>query len=306
MKMSSKELRSHRFGSPLAALAGLIVVLALPVMMGIGCSIRKIPPASILFLDEAFVSLFPELAAELVPNVPDYSGFSLADLEAARLKAIHQSNISTIIASPLLVAGKSGEQGRIISPFFSSPLTSVSGVKTLLYDYNSAYELMGARAGRATARKGGKKAICAVIFQPNSMRGENTLQAFKEGYARHSYPETLSIVPIEAVEAMVDIGGATMSAIGKALALKPTTIVVALDDAARTIAAMSDAKNIIRFGDVTAWRETEAASDIFDYWLEGNPKGMAALAFRLLESRDEVPETNYVPLLRKARFPRIF
>ena len=303
MKMSSKAHTSHPGRLRSAALAGFLLALAL--VTGWGCSSPKAPDSSRIFLDEAFVTLFPELAEKLVPRGADYSGFALTDLESARQKAIQQSSKGAIIASPLVAAGTIGAKGRIISPFLPSPIASVSGIKTILYDYKSAYELMGARAGRVRAVKAGT-APCALVFQPNSMRGTDALESFRKGYARQADPESLTVMLIEPSATTVDLAGATMSAIGKAIAMKPACLVVALDDAARTIAALSEAKKIILFGDVTAWRETSGATRVFDYWLEGNPGKIADMALRLLESKDALPEASYLPLTRRARFPRIF
>lgn len=305
MKVSSRTRASHPPRHRLGTLSGLLLVLVLTVTTGTACSTPQVPVSTTLFLDEAFVTLHPELAEKLVPRDADFSGFALADLESARQKAVQQSAANSIIASPLIAAGAIGAKGRIISPFLPSPLASTSGVKTILYDYDSAYERMGLRAGRVTARKGGA-AVCALVFQPNAMRGSEALEAFRKGYARQARPESLKVIQIEPAASTVDLGGAAMSAIGTAIAMKPASLVLALDDAARTAEAASEAKGIVRFGDVTAWRESAAARGIFDYWLEGNPGEIATLAFRLLDSGKEVPDASYVQIKRRARFPRIF
>jgi len=177
MMVSSRTRASHPLRHRLGTFSGLLLVLALAVTTGTACSTPKVAPSSKLFLDEAFVTLYPELAEKLVPREADFSGFALTDLESARQKAIQQSATGSIIASPLVAAGANGAIGRIISPFLPSPLASASGVKTILYDYDFAYERMGFRAGRVTARKG-SSALCALVFQPNAMRGWEALEAF--------------------------------------------------------------------------------------------------------------------------------
>lgn len=287
----------------------VVLLLAMIPLVCLGCAAGNTQASTEIFLDEAFVALYPELTSNLIPEPPDYSGYALANLEDTQQKASRQSVLTPIIASPLVAVGIHGTAGRIVSPFLPASIASVSGLKTVLYDYISAYEAIGSRAGRAMRRKARSHEstiLCAVVFQSNSMRGMEALDAFRKGYGKFAEIESLTVEILDGTATTIDLAGAANAAIGKALATKPASIFLALDDSSKAIAAASEMKNILRFGDTTTWQETDAVSRVFEYWLEENAKGLAKSIFKLLNPSAVVPDASYVALNRRARFPRIF
>lgn len=298
--------------SPRLRLAALCIPILLLSIAGWACSARKLAAQDEVFLDEAFVALFPGLASRLVPGAEAFSGLSLAELESARQKAGDKSRVAPIIASPLVAVGANGTKPNIISPFLPARLASVSGINAIVYDYDSAYGALGARAGKAVSgrsRENAGKILCAVVFQPNSLRDAEVLEAFKKGYALSADPGSLAVEILEPASASVDPAGAADAAIRKAVSLKPAAILLALDDSARAVLAASGMKKIVRLGDLSSWQAGLQEPRVFEYWVKGNERAVADSALALksaLASGGRIPGLNNVPLPRRARFPRIF
>jgi hypothetical protein len=306
--MSNKSLSAP----PRYVLTAFFIPLLLVSIALWGCSARPKALPDDIFLDEAFVTLFPLVSSTLIPGPEPYVGSSLADLESTRKKAAGKSALKPVIASPLIAVGSKSAQGRIISPFLPASIASASGIATIVYDYEAAYKALGVKAGKTAAGRAGKNkgtTLCAVVFQPNSLRGAEALDAFREGYEHSAKPDSLAVEILETASASVDPAGAADAAIRKALSLKPAAMFLALDDSARTILAATDMKKIMRFGDISSWQAGQAAPDVFEYWIEGDERAAAKSALALqrsLASGETIPPVSKLSLVKRARFPRIF
>jgi hypothetical protein len=167
-----------------------------------------------------------------------------------------------------------------VVPFAGAALAAFPAVRSLGYDYDEAYARMGAEAAKALLRSGnGRKPACAIVFQPNFMRGASALHAFSASFAAKAGDGRLVVKNLPSDPNAVDPAGATAAAIREAEAGDVGLVVLAVDEltpaAAAVAAAAKGGGSRIYFADMSSWDAAKVKKSLFAYRIEGDEAAMA-------------------------------
>ena len=281
-----KNMIRSRYGIPITHSSVSMLSGALVGALLCACILACKPaPASKmpgLSLDQGFEALFPTLSSKLVRTL----GKSLeADSEeAGKAKFLVASPYAAFkILGRVPATGGSGQNGPdiLLVPFAGPALIGQAKVKSMGYDFEGAYALLGTLAAKTIERAQGHVSLklnCVIIFQANFMREKSALDAFSASFAAKAGPGRLVVKELSSNPESVDAGGAAEAAIKGAAGSDIGLVVLAIDaqaqaesTAAKAVKAKGDGSKSY-FVDMSGWDTTKARKGLFAYRIEGDER----------------------------------
>lgn len=271
----------------------LCVIWALQACLFTACAPRpKQPSGPVLSLDQGFEALFPLMSAALAdafgksrePGDPVVAGAAV--VVASPLSAARMLNP----AAPVPTGAAEPRTRQFIVPFAGPGLALLPGLTPVGYDYEKAYAAMGSEAARRAISGGDKNGRdCAIVFQPNFMRGESALEAFSAAFAALAGPDRLKVIRLPSDPDIVDPSGSAAAAIREASVEGVGIVVLAMDGRAQASAATAAAGTAkaqalapakrrgprLYFADASSWGEDKTGKNRFAYRIEGDEMALA-------------------------------
>jgi hypothetical protein len=270
------------------------------------CRPESAAPKIGLSLDQGFEALFPTLSTSLTRAYGKSQEPGSTVLKSASIFVASPYSAARILetdaarggSEPGPVNGNAAPNSALlpeprgttlIVPFAGPALSALPVVRSLGYDYDGAYARMGAEAAKALSRfKDGGKTACAIVFQPNFMRGVSALEAFSASFAAKAGEGKLIVKDLPSDPDAVDLAGAAAAAIREAEDGEVGLVVLAVDEQTQAVAAASAAVasvavaaatkgggSRIYFADTSTWDMTKVEKSLFAYRIEGDETAVA-------------------------------
>ena len=262
------------------------------------CRTGQESPKPALSLDPGFEALFPAVTTALVqawgksqdPGGPGPSQAAIVVASPYSAERILQPSAATPGGKPDAGSTQSAAPASagtpltrcFIVPFAAPGLLGRADVWTVGYDYGKAYAAMGTEAAAVLSPGHGRKRTkCAIVFQPNFMRGEPALEAFSAAFEAKAGPGRLAVKRLPTDPDAVDAGGNAADAIREVAAGDVGLVILAIDwrtqasTAAATAAGIRGDERIVYFADMSGWGDAKVGRNLFAWRIEGNESGLA-------------------------------